>query len=91
MGDVRYNLELFYGGTYREQEVGGDSPAEIVIGTTKNCVFRLPSELFFSDFEFSLVRDELGEWKIFGGENNYLSDDNMVKLRRCFIILWGVV
>lgn len=81
MGDVRYSLELIFGGTYREQEVGMDSPSEIVIGTTKNCVVRLPSELFFSDFEISLVRDELGEWKIFGGENNYLSDDNMLKLR----------
>ncbi len=81
MGDVRYNLELFYGGTYREQEVGLDSPSEIVIGTTKNCVVRLPSELFFSDFEISLVRDELGDWKIFGGENNYLSDNSMLKLR----------
>ena len=81
MGDVKYSLELFYGRTFREQEVGADSPSEIVIGTTKNCVVRLPSELFFSDFEISLVRDENGEWSIFGGENNYLSDDNMLKLR----------
>lgn len=81
LGDVRYSLELFYGRNYREQEVGMDSPSEVVIGTTKNCLVRLPSEHFFSDFEILLIRGENGEWSIFGGDNNYLSDGNMLKLR----------
>ncbi|MCR4649294.1 MAG: type VII secretion protein EssC [Lachnospiraceae bacterium] len=81
MGDVRFNLELYFGETYREFEVGTDSPSEIMIGTTKNCIFRLPSELFFSDFEIILNRDENGEWKVLAGEGNYLSDDSMLRLR----------
>ncbi len=81
MGDVRFNLELYFGETYREFEVGTDSPSEIIIGTTKNCIFRLPSELFFSDFEIFLNRDENGEWKVLAGEGNYLSDDSMLRLR----------
>ncbi len=81
MGDVRYCLEFYYGGTYREFEVGMDSPSEILIGTTKNCAFRLPSELFFSDFEVSLSRDSNGTWRVYGGDNNYLSDNSALKLR----------
>lgn len=81
LGDVRYCLQLYYGGTYREFEMGTDSPSEMFFGTTKNCVFRLPSELFFSDFEVALSRNENGIWKVYGGDNNYLSDNSTLKLR----------
>ena len=54
MGEIRYSLELYFAGVYREIDLGMDSPQEFMVGTTKNCMYRLPAEMFFSDFQFSL-------------------------------------
>ncbi len=81
MGEIRYSLELYFAGVYREIDLGEDSPAELMVGTTKNCHYRLPVEMFFSDFEFKLERNEYGEWKIFSSDENYLDNGSTVKLR----------
>ncbi len=89
MGEIRYSLELYFAGVYREIDLGPDTPQELMVGTTKNCAYRLPAEMFFSDFEFTLVRNQKGEWKIFSSEDNYLKDESSVRLRSLDLVHGG--
>ena len=89
MGEIRYSLELYFAGVYREIDLGMDSPQEFMVGTTKNCMYRLPAEMFFSDFQFSLVRNDNGDWKIFSSEENYLNVEGSVRLRSLELVHGG--
>ena len=54
---TKYLLELFFTGYYQEIELEEGKETEIIIGNTKDCNLRFPTDRFFCDFEIKVISD----------------------------------
>lgn len=74
----RYKAVIQNNKLYHEVELEADTE-KIRIGTEKNCAVRFDRGMFFEEFNFLLVNQ--GEsWMMVCGENNYISEDSILKL-----------
>ena len=77
--DNIYKIVIYGKNIYREYELSNSENDLIKVGTTKNCQLRFNKDNFFSEFDFHIVKTELG-WRLSGGDSVYFTIDGVMKI-----------
>ncbi|MDO5812375.1 MAG: type VII secretion protein EssC [Bacillota bacterium] len=76
--NLQYKIIISSKNIYREIELPMDAKT-FKVGTTKECDYRLPKDLFFEEIRLDLTNDN-GQWIVMGSDNIYLSMNDSRKL-----------